>query len=113
MALSGDSMVKKLPASAEDTSLISESGRSPGEGHGNPLHYSCLGNPVYRGAWQATVRGVAKESDMTERQFTTSPYSTSGYCRAYLISFPCLRDHRTVIIVIGVLKAAYYLSIYM
>ena len=36
----------------------------PGEGNGNPLHYSCLGNPVDRGAWQATVHGVTKESDM-------------------------------------------------
>ena len=36
----------------------------PGEGNGNPLHYSCLGNPVDRGAWRATVHGVTKESDM-------------------------------------------------
>ena len=39
------------------------SGRSPGEGNGNPLQYSCLENPMDRGAWQATVYGVAKESD--------------------------------------------------
>ena len=39
--------------------------RFPGEGHGNPLQYSCLENPMGRGAWQATVHGVA-ESDMTE-----------------------------------------------
>ena len=51
---------------------ITGSGRSPGEGHGNPLQYSCLGNPMDRGAWWATVRGVAKESDTTEwlKQFT-------------------------------------------
>ena len=98
---------------AENVGSTSGSGRSLGEGNGNPLRYSCLGNPVDRGAWQATVHGVAKESDMTERQSATSQYSTSGYCKAYLISFPCLRDHRTVIIVISVLKAAYYLSIYM
>jgi len=41
------------------------SGRSPGEGNGNPLLYSCPGNPMARGAWQAIVHGVAKESDMT------------------------------------------------
>ena len=35
-------------------------GRSPGEGHGNPLQYSCLGNPMDRGAWQVTVHGVVK-----------------------------------------------------
>ena len=40
-------------------------GRSPGEGNVNPLQYSCLENPMDRGAWWATVRGVTKESDMT------------------------------------------------
>ena len=44
---------------------IPESGRFPGEGNGNPLQYSCLENPMNRGAWQATVHGVA-ELDMTE-----------------------------------------------
>ena len=39
-------------------------GRSPGEGNDNPLHYSCLGNPMDRGAWQATVHVITKESDM-------------------------------------------------
>ena len=43
-----------------DTGLIPESGRSPGEGHGNPLQYSCLENPMDRGAWWATVHSVAK-----------------------------------------------------
>ena len=42
-----------------DVGLISESGRSPGGGHGNPLQYSCLENPMDRGAWQVTVHGVA------------------------------------------------------
>ena len=45
--------------------LFPQSGRLPGEGNGNPLQYSCLGNPADREAWQATVLGVAKESDMT------------------------------------------------
>ena len=39
--------------------------RSPGEGNGNPLQYSCLGNLMYRGAWRAMVRWAAKELDMT------------------------------------------------
>ena len=46
----------------EDTSLIPGSRRSPGEGTGNPLQYSCLKNPMDRGALWATVQGVAKES---------------------------------------------------
>ena len=45
--------------------LIPGSGRSPGGGHGNPLEYSCLENPLDRGAWRATVYGVTEESDMT------------------------------------------------
>ena len=43
-----------------DVNSIPGLGRSPGAGHGNPLQYSCLENPVKRGAWQATVHGVAK-----------------------------------------------------
>ena len=53
-------MVKNPPASAGDAGLIPGSGRSPGEGNGNPLQYSCLGNPMARGAWRVTVRGFAK-----------------------------------------------------
>ena len=51
---------KESACQAEDTGLIPESERSPGEGNGNPLQYSCLGNPTDRGAWQATVHGVPK-----------------------------------------------------
>ena len=58
-------MVKNLLANAGDTSSIPESGRIPGEGNGNPLQYSSLGNPMDRGAWRATVHGVAKELDRT------------------------------------------------
>ena len=52
--------VKNLPASAGDVGLIPGSGRPPGEGNGNLLQYSCLGNPMDRGAWWATVHGVTK-----------------------------------------------------
>ena len=58
-------VAKNPPASARDEGSIPGSGRSPGEGSGTPLQYSCLGNPMDRGAWWATVHGVAKESDMT------------------------------------------------
>ena len=54
-------MVKNPPANAGDvrnSGSITGPGRSPGEGNGNPLQYSCLENPVDRGAWQATVHGV-------------------------------------------------------
>ena len=54
-------MVKNLPANnAEDMGLIPELGRSPGEGKDNPLQYSCLKNPIDRGAWQATDHRVTK-----------------------------------------------------
>ena len=59
----GISGKKNLPANAEDIrdmGSIPGLGRSPGEGNGNSLHYSCLENPMDRGAWQATVRGVAR-----------------------------------------------------
>ena len=59
-------MVKNPSANEGDLGSIPESGRSPGEGHGDPLQYSCLGNPRDRGAWRAAVHGVA-ESDMTYR----------------------------------------------
>ena len=58
-------MGKNPPANVGDTGSIPGLGRSPGEGNGNPLHYSCLENPMNRGAWLATVYGVAKESDKT------------------------------------------------
>ena len=56
----GGSAVKSPPASAGDAGLIRGSGRSPGEGNGNPLQYSGMENPMDRGAWWTTVQGVAK-----------------------------------------------------
>ena len=53
-------MVKNLPANAGDKGSISGSGRYPGEVNGNPLQYSCPGNPMDRGVWWATVHRVAK-----------------------------------------------------
>ena len=62
-------MVKSPPAKAgdiRDSDMNPRSGGSRGGMHGNPLQYSCLRNPKDRGAWRATVHGVAKESDTTE-----------------------------------------------
>ena len=57
--------VKETACSAGDPGLIPRSGRFPGEGNSNPLQYSCLGNPKYRGAWKALGHETSKESDMT------------------------------------------------
>ena len=54
------SVVKNLPANAESMGSILGLGRSPEEGNGNPLQFSCLGNSTDSGAWQVTVHGVAK-----------------------------------------------------
>ena len=62
-------MVKNSPAKTEDAGSSPESGRSPGGGHGSPLQYFCLENPMDRGAWEAAVRAVT-ELDMTEHACT-------------------------------------------
>ena len=53
-------MVRTLPANAGDVASIPESGRSPGEGHGNPLQYSSLEKPMDKGAWRAAVHSITK-----------------------------------------------------
>ena len=59
-------LLMAVSTSSQRHGSIPGSGRFPGEGNGNPLQYSCLRNPMERGAWQATTHGVAKESDTTE-----------------------------------------------
>ena len=61
----GDSGGKESACSAGDPGSVSGLGRSPGEGNGNPLQYSCLENPMDRRAWRATVHGILKELDTT------------------------------------------------
>ena len=71
MGFPGGSVVQNPPANAGDTidmGSIPGLGRSSGVGNVNPLQYSCLENPIDRGAWRATVHGVAKETDTTEKQ---------------------------------------------
>ena len=68
-------MAKNLPANAgdvRDEGSIPGLGRSPGEGNDNPVQYSCLENPMDRGAWQATVHGVAKNQIGLSNQHTYS-----------------------------------------
>ena len=60
MGFHDGSVLKNPLANAEDLGLIPGLGRPPGEGNGNPLQYSCLGNPTDRGAWQDTVHRVTK-----------------------------------------------------
>ena len=62
MGFPGGSDSKESACNEGDPGPISRSGRSPGEGNGNPLQYLCLENPMDRGAWRATVLGVAKSS---------------------------------------------------
>ena len=71
----GGAEVKASACNVGDLGSIPGLGRSPGEGNGNPFQYSCLENPMDRGAWWATVH-ECKESDMTERlhfHFQTGP----------------------------------------
>ena len=79
----GGSMVKNVPDNAGDAGLITGSERSPGEENGNPLQYSCLGNPMDRGAWWVTVHRAAKN----QMQLTTHIYSGARLC---IKSFTCV-----------------------
>ena len=66
MGFHGGSVVKNPSAIVGDMGSIPGSGKSPGEGNGKLLQYSCLENSMDRGVWWATVHGITKESDMTE-----------------------------------------------
>ena len=76
MGFLGGSDGKESACNVGNLDLIPELERSPGEGNGNPLQYSCLGNPTDRGAWRATVYGFTKELDTTEwlTLNTSQPY---------------------------------------
>ena len=65
MGFPGSSVIMSPPANAGTINSIPRSGRSAGEGNGNPLQYSCFGNPMDREAWWARVHWVTKESDTT------------------------------------------------
>ena len=83
-------VVKNLPANAadiRDSGSIPGSGRFPGGGNGNPLHYSCLDNPMDRGTWQATDHGVAKSQTCM---------STHTYRSLAEIWYFCIKNNTTV-----------------
>ena len=109
------SEVKASARNAGDLGLIPGSGRSPGEGNGNPLQYSCLENSMDRGAWRATVYGVAKSrtrlGDFTSLHFTSlktalkTVYAKQFFVKVNCIpqysntdspSFWCLQDWRSI-----------------
>ena len=79
-------MVKNLPANigdARDVGSIPGVGRSSGEGNGNPVQYSCLGNPMDRGAWWATVQGITK-SQIRQHTKCMPPHLSSLQSSIYL-----------------------------
>ena len=68
---------KQIQAYTEHSFILAQQDLENGEGNGNPLQYSCLGNPTDRGAWRATVHGVAKVLNMTQQQ---SMIKKSSHC---------------------------------
>ena len=84
----GGSAVKNLPASAADPGSIPGSGRCPGGGHDNPFWYSCLGNPMDRGALWASVHRVT-ESDMTEMTWYTHITNLLSFSCAAKVNLVC------------------------
>ena len=70
----GSSVVKNPPANAKDAGSSPGSGRSPREGNGNPLQYSCLGNHMDREVWQASVHGVARDGHNLATEHTYSDF---------------------------------------
>ena len=92
-------VVKNPPANAgdiKDAGSISVSGRSPGEGHGNPLQYSCWENPMHRGAWQATVQGVANS--------WTGLKQLSMHTRIFLLYIKWLGKDKSFTLIIVILE---------
>ena len=94
---SGGSMVKNSPANVGDVGLIPGWGRSPGEGNGNPLQYSCLENPMNRGAWWATVHRVAKNQTwLSARAYTHTHTHTHTHTLTHGPGAVCVFSHSLV-----------------
>ena len=80
-----DSDAEESACNAGDLGSIPESGRSPGEGNSNPLQYSCLENPMHRGAWWATVHGVAKSWTQLSEQEPLSQFFPNAASYKYAL----------------------------
>ena len=95
LKFSGGSEGKESACNVGDLGLIPESGRFPGEGHGNPLQYSYLENPMDRGAWRAIVHGVTKETKLSDSYTHTHTHThTHPHTHPYTKN----RDKHTCII---------------
>ena len=94
----GGSAVKSLPADAGDVGSVPGSGRSPGEGNGHPLQYSCLKNPMDKGAWQDTAHGAAKrQTQLLTKQQQSHHYSGGGEANPkYICLLVCFRGSESV-----------------
>ena len=82
-------VIKKPPTNVRDSGSIPGSGRSPGGGHGDPLQYSCLENPLDRGAWRATVHRVTQSWTRLKRLSTHAQFMNS-----FRLCFPFSSNHR-------------------
>ena len=80
-----DSDAEESACNAGDPGSIPGLGRSPGEGNGNPLQYSCLENPMHRGAWWATVHGVAKSWTQLSEQEPLSQFFPNAASYKYAL----------------------------
>ena len=96
LGVPGGTMVKNQPVNAGDAGdpgLISGWGRSPGGRNGSPLQYSCQDNPMDRGAWWATVHGVAQsQTRLSDWARTHRDYSVARFCLSQLDDISCCKD---------------------
>ena len=95
----GGSVVKNLPVNAGDSGLVPGSGRSSGGGNGSPLQYSCLENLIDKGAWWATVHGVAKNRTRLSICYTTLQ-SKQVYKPNKLKIYVCVYANRYILLYI-------------
>ena len=84
-------MKNESACQAGDLGSIPESGRTPGEGNGNPLQYPCLDNPRDRGAWRATIHGVSRESDVTYQLNTNNMYGEVSLVAQMVKNLPAVQ----------------------